>query len=66
VEDVWTERDLGMLYPTTAMRLSDGTTLFGMRHFVLRLRPKASSYDADILVPAGCSVERCACSKKVG
>jgi hypothetical protein len=66
VEDVWSERDIGTLYPTSGVRLPDGSTFFGMRHFVLRLRPKASSYDVDVLVPPGCSVTRCACSKQDG
>jgi hypothetical protein len=63
VEEVWSERYLGTLYPTSGVRLTDGTTFFGMRHFVLRLRPKASSYDVDVLVPPGCSITRCACSE---
>jgi hypothetical protein len=64
VEDVWSERDLGALYPTSGVRLSDGTTFFGMRHFVLRLRPKALWYDVDVLLPPGCSIVRCACPKQ--
>jgi hypothetical protein len=63
VDGIWSERDIGMLYPTSGVRLSDGEVFFGMRHFVLRLRPKASSYDVDVLVPPGCSVVLCACSK---
>lgn len=62
VESVWSERNLGGLYPTSGVRLSDGTTFFGMRHFVLRLRPKGSAYDVDVLVPPGCSGNRCECT----
>ena len=61
VEQIWSERYLGGLYPTSGVGLADGTTFFGMRYFVLRLRPKASTYDVDVLVPPGCSVTRCAC-----
>jgi hypothetical protein len=63
VEEIWSERYIGILYPTSGVRLADGTTFFGMRHFVLRLRPKTSSYDVDVLVPPGCSLARCACAK---
>jgi hypothetical protein len=56
---------LAAVYPNSGVRPSDGTRPFSMRHLVLRLRPKASSYDVDVLVPPGCGLVGRACSKEV-
>jgi hypothetical protein len=44
----------GGLYPTSVAVLRSGAIYVGMRHFVIRLTPKGSSYAEDWLVPSHC------------
>jgi hypothetical protein len=61
VEPIWSERSLASLYPNSAVALRDGSFLFGMRHFVLRVRPRGGGNDVDVLLAPECIVAGCAC-----
>ena len=62
-EPVWTERELGALYPHSSVRLPGGTVFVGMRYFVLRLQPRGTAYGVDVLVPPSCGISLCACHR---
>ena len=42
------------LYPSSMVRLDDGTLYIGMRHFVVRLEPAHTTYREEWLLPASC------------